>query len=932
MDVGRISARLEAIFDDDGFDRFDRAYREADRKAKNPIRTKLDADVDTDGFRRYDRAAQDVDRRNRDLVRGSGRLRTAFGSLFLGGAGVAAGATALYGLGKGAKFVVDAFGESQQVAAQTNAVLKSTGGVAKVTAKDVDALSTAISKKTGIDDEAISSGQNLLLTFTNIRNEAGKNNDIFNQTTRAATDMATAMGTDVKSAAMQLGKALNDPAAGMTRLTRVGVTFTDAQKKQVEELQRAGKTQDAQRIILRELNKEFGGSAVAAGRTLPGALNKMRVAVGNVAETVGGKLAPYIQRAANFITDLVNGSGKGGRALDTLRGIVARVGGVFRSVFNFVGNVIDDNRASIDRFARNGRTAFALVQRLVKSVGRTFSDTFGSSGTGRDIRQVITVVMRFAATMNSIFVSVARRILPGIETAFRGLAQTIRGIVRVVSGILTGDFGKAWDGVKDIFSGAIKLVAGMLRASTAPFRAAASAAFGAIEGVFTKLPGALLGIGKRAVSSLASGLAGIPGAIAGAFGKAYGFLSNIGRSIADWINANTPFGDKIDVGPVNVRLPALASGGRVGPKLGGGARIFIAGEGNEDEWVISQEGDRRSNIRWAIEALETLTGRRVDLHKGGKGSKRGKTKKPTRSQRKATSVASKAAGVVGRASRGIEAQEDKIARMEREYDQMDTRFNFTEEELLIDHEDGSVTLDEEALARRAGELTALYQKRDQIKKAIEELRRRIKSIITALKNAAKRARTAARTGVKGRRSQYADLAEDFENTRRDFERQLPNVDLDIGDAQIDLEELANEAAALEGSRASVRGPDPVEPDSGADAGSGDTSTAPPTPMDIARAAAAEFASFSAGRAELFGSMGGNFAARSVDAFGDTTSQAAGMRYFGAASGGGSGGGATLGDGSTPTIGKQINQKITIEKPPPEPHIWAQNVNFELQAT
>ena len=35
----------------------------------------------------------------------------------------------------------------------------------------------------GVDDEAIKSGQNLLLTFKDVKNEAGKGNDVFNQAT-----------------------------------------------------------------------------------------------------------------------------------------------------------------------------------------------------------------------------------------------------------------------------------------------------------------------------------------------------------------------------------------------------------------------------------------------------------------------------------------------------------------------------------------------------------------------------------------------------------------------------------------------------------------------------------------------------------------------------------------------------------------------------
>ena len=44
--------------------------------------------------------------------------------------------------------------------------------------------------KSGIDDEAIKSGENLLLTFKNVHNEVGKGNDVFDQATTAALDMS----------------------------------------------------------------------------------------------------------------------------------------------------------------------------------------------------------------------------------------------------------------------------------------------------------------------------------------------------------------------------------------------------------------------------------------------------------------------------------------------------------------------------------------------------------------------------------------------------------------------------------------------------------------------------------------------------------------------------------------------------------------------
>jgi hypothetical protein len=58
----------------------------------------------------------------------------------------------------------------------------------------------------------------------------------------------------MKSSAIQLGKALNDPIKGVTALQRVGVSFTQSQKDQIKTLVESGDTMDAQKIILGELS------------------------------------------------------------------------------------------------------------------------------------------------------------------------------------------------------------------------------------------------------------------------------------------------------------------------------------------------------------------------------------------------------------------------------------------------------------------------------------------------------------------------------------------------------------------------------------------------------------------------------------------------------------------------------------------------------
>jgi hypothetical protein len=213
-----------------------------------------------------------------------------------------AGFAALKGLGLFKDFIAEAR-DSRRVGALTNQVIKSTGGAAKISAQQVGDLATAISNVTGADDEAVQSGENLLLTFTNVRNGVGKGNKVFDQASQAVVDMTAALNDGqvtqegVKSASIQLGKALNDPIKGVTALSKVGVSFTKQQKDQIKTLVDSGDVMGAQKIILKELGKEFGGAATAA--TDP--LQKLSTITGNLKEKIGTALLPYVDKAATWL-------------------------------------------------------------------------------------------------------------------------------------------------------------------------------------------------------------------------------------------------------------------------------------------------------------------------------------------------------------------------------------------------------------------------------------------------------------------------------------------------------------------------------------------------------------------------------------------------------------------------------------------------------
>jgi len=193
--------------------------------------------------------------------------------------------------------------ESQRVTRMTAAVIKSTGGAAHVSAKQVDALSNAISNNVGVDDDMIETAAGMILTFTKIRNEAGKGNQIFDRTTVAVTDMAAKFGqgkvtaSGLQAASIQLGKALNDPIKGITALSRVGVTFDAGQKKQIKTMVEHGNILGAQKIILQEVEKEFGGIAKASSDPI----QRAKVIWNNWKEDLGKKFLPVLNRIVNVI-------------------------------------------------------------------------------------------------------------------------------------------------------------------------------------------------------------------------------------------------------------------------------------------------------------------------------------------------------------------------------------------------------------------------------------------------------------------------------------------------------------------------------------------------------------------------------------------------------------------------------------------------------
>ena len=230
---------------------------------------------------------------------GGGFFGTVVGKATVAIAAVQAVFAAVQGL---FQFVGQAFTAGDEAAKQDDALksrIASTNAVANKSFQDLITQAEALADITLFDDDQVKRSQEVLLTFTNIRDE------VFDETIPTLLDLSTTMKQDVSTSAVQVGKALNDPIKGITALSRIGVTFSEDQKKVIARLVETGDVAGAQRVILEELRREFGGSAQAAAAAGAGGYQQFVKRLGEIKETLGTGFIGLLDRLSPVINFVV---------------------------------------------------------------------------------------------------------------------------------------------------------------------------------------------------------------------------------------------------------------------------------------------------------------------------------------------------------------------------------------------------------------------------------------------------------------------------------------------------------------------------------------------------------------------------------------------------------------------------------------------------
>jgi hypothetical protein len=183
-------------------------------------------------------------------------------------------------------------------------------GLAKVGATRADLIklqqvADKLGKQTLFNQEDFDRGFALLTSFQSIGVSS------YERVAKAAADVAQVTKQDVNSSLLQLAKALQDPEKGLTALARSGTQFTESQQDLIKSLVASGKQLEAQDFILKEIEKQYGNAATAAGSAgYAGAVDSLQESFRDFQERLAKGVEPAVNGTLKALTDLLDVANK----------------------------------------------------------------------------------------------------------------------------------------------------------------------------------------------------------------------------------------------------------------------------------------------------------------------------------------------------------------------------------------------------------------------------------------------------------------------------------------------------------------------------------------------------------------------------------------------------------------------------------------------
>lgn len=219
-------------------------------------------------------------------------LRSKIGEIARFGAGVAGIAGFIESLRK----TVEVAAEAELAMVKFDLAFKNLGATSGKTADELKRFAEENGKTSIFDSQSVLKAETALLRFRTVSGQT------FDRARQDALDLASAMGTDLVSAAELVGRAIERPEIALRQLRQAGVTFTTQQEKLIHGLVETGQRAAAANIVLGELEKRFRGASDVIANTLSGAITRAKHGFDSLFEIDTGGM----KQAFNDLADDLN--------------------------------------------------------------------------------------------------------------------------------------------------------------------------------------------------------------------------------------------------------------------------------------------------------------------------------------------------------------------------------------------------------------------------------------------------------------------------------------------------------------------------------------------------------------------------------------------------------------------------------------------------
>lgn len=326
-------------------------------------------------------------------------------------AGVAkVSAVAFAAVAGAAGIAIKAFGDAEKASNELNQALALQGKEVTKTAESYKKYAKAVSDATGVDDDAIVAAQAKLQALIG-------QTEITPQLTAALVDLSTQTGS-LDSASEKLGLAFQGNTA-----------FFNKQRIEVDQNATAQERLDQ---AIKGVNARYGGQAAAQAQGV-GSTAKLNVAISNLLENIGERLAPAFTIAVNALTKFVNTIANDGPLLD-----FAVAAGKIIAVFAGSITVITSAGLAFIKM----KEAMQIANIAIRAIGLSARGALLSSGIGA----LIVIAALVFENWNTIWPAIKNIFVSSIE----GIITAAKKVGVVLKSVFQGDFS---DIKKNISSG-----------------------------------------------------------------------------------------------------------------------------------------------------------------------------------------------------------------------------------------------------------------------------------------------------------------------------------------------------------------------------------------------------------------------------------------------------------------------------------------------